>query len=213
MRNVSLLSLIRKGRLLRRRRRQIERNTKPEDLSPDVVACAEYWRRLGASVGLGVSVASGPEAAAEVARASSNQVADEVWRQGPRLSELRVQIKRDGFFTLRPAELCADRASLAALRAGAVKLKERGWPATMLLLYDEMWLLMAHVSRIMKAVTGCAPSFDTLAWNVDPSEGTAGFAPHRDRQPADVPGSFRADGSARYVTLVWKLVSYITIAP
>jgi hypothetical protein len=202
-------TIIRKGRRHRRRLRLIERLARPEDLSPDVVASAGYWRRLGASAGLGVSVAMGEEAAAELARATSNQVADEVWRQGSRLGELRGQLRRDGFFTLLPSELCADRGLLRALRAGATKLKARGWPATMLLLYDEMWLLLAHVARLMKAVTGCSPSFDTLAWHVDPAEGEGGFAPHRDRQPADVPGSFRPDGSPRYATL-WLALSPAT---
>lgn len=202
-------ALIRKGRRQRRRLRWIERLTKPEDLSPEVVSSAGYWRRLGASAGLSVSVAMGAEAAAELARATANQVADEVWRQGSRLGELRVQLKREGFFTLLPSELCADRGMLRSLRAGASKLKARGWPATMLLLYDEMWLLLAHVSRLMKAVTGCSPSFDTLAWHVDPAEGEGGFAPHRDRQPADVPGSFRPDGSPKYATL-WLALSPAT---
>mmetsp|Transcript_5639 Transcript_5639/g.17346 ORF Transcript_5639/g.17346 Transcript_5639/m.17346 type:complete len:569 (+) Transcript_5639:195-1901(+) len=199
--SMSVRSLLKERRRRRRARARLERRTPPEEISPEMAASAGYWRRLGTRAGLGVNVACGRDATAELARASSNRVAGEVWRQGSRLSELRTQIKRDGFFTLGPSELCADPSVLHALRLGAKRLKARGWPATMLLLYDEMWLLLTHISRIMKAVTGCAPSFDTLAWNIDPSEGQAGFAPHRDRQPADVPGSFRADGSAKYVTL------------
>jgi hypothetical protein len=54
----------------------------------------------------------------------------------------------------------------------------------------------------MHATTGNPPNFDMLALLVDPAEGVAGFTPHRDRQPADVPGSFRSDGSPKYST-VW----------
>ena len=61
----------------------------------------------------------------------------------------------------------------------------------------------------MLALTGCSPSFDTLAWCVDPRDGQAGFAPHRDRQPADVAASSRADGSPRYATL-WLALSEAT---
>lgn len=41
---------------------------------------------------------------------------------------------------------------------------------------------------------------DMLAWLIDPRNDGAGFAPHRDRQPDDVPASFRADGSAKLAT-------------
>ena len=46
----------------------------------------------------------------------------------------------------------------------------------------------------MKATTGNLPNMDMLAFLVDPNKGTAGFSPHRDRQPRDVNGSFRNDG-------------------
>ena len=37
-----------------------------------------------------------------------------------------------------------------------------------------------------------------LAWHIAPR--AAGFSPHRDRQPADSPGSFRDDGAAKLTT-------------
>ena len=54
-------------------------------------------------------------------------------------------------------------------------------------------------------------SFDMLAWLIAPSEGQAGFAPHRDRQPSDVRGSFHPDGSPKYCT-AWSVL-LLTVAP
>lgn len=110
--STSLLSLIRKRQWrqrLHRQHRAKERATRPEDLAPAAVCSSGYWRRLGEPVGLGVNVAAGAEAAAAITAAAPNQVDSEVWRRGPRLAQLREQIKRDGFFTLTPEELCADR--------------------------------------------------------------------------------------------------------
>lgn len=45
--------------------------------------------------------------------------------------------------------------------------------------------------------------------HVDPSNGDAGFSPHRDRQPDDAASSFRADGSAKYSTL-WLALTAAT---
>ena len=77
---------------------------------------------------------------------------------------------------------------------------QAGWPSTFLLVYDAVWQLQRDiVAPIMHATTGNPPNCDMLALLIDPAEGAAGFTPHRDRQPKDVPNSFRPDGSPKYV--------------
>ena len=126
-----------------------------------------------------------------------------------RLAALRAQLLSEGFFTLAPSDL-PWTASLKAMRIGVRRLVRRGWPATLILVYDEAWGMARQLSGLMQAVSGCANSFDTLAWSVTPAVGEAGFAPHRDRQPADVPGSFRPDGSPKYCT-AWVALSEATV--
>jgi ectoine hydroxylase-related dioxygenase (phytanoyl-CoA dioxygenase family) len=118
----------------------------------------------------------------------------------------RELIIADGFVTLDRADL-PWAASLRAMRVAVRRLIRRGWPATMLLVYDEAWSLAHQLSAVMRAVSGgCVNSFDTLAWSITPALGESGFAPHRDRQPANVAASFRADGTAKYVT-AWIALS------
>ncbi|GMH60534.1 hypothetical protein TrRE_jg5325 [Triparma retinervis] len=65
------------------------------------------------------------------------------------------------------------------------------------MLYDELWELWKNYpmenSRLL-------PTFDILAFYVDPRLGQSGFSPHRDRQPLDVSASFFPDGLPKYVT-------------
>ena len=93
-----------------------------------------------------------------------------------------------------------------AVRIGVKRLVAHGWPASLIMMYDEVWAMAHQISALMEAVSGCTNSLDTLAWMVTPSLGQSGFAPHRDRQPADVPGSFRPDGTPKYCT-AWIALS------
>ena len=126
-----------------------------------------------------------------------------------RIRQVRAQLLRDGFFTLHPKEL-PWAPSLRAMRIGVRRLLRRGWPASMLLIFDEAWAMAHQLSTIMRAVSGNVNSLDTLAWSITPSIGQAGFAPHRDRQPADVKGSFRADGTPKYATC-WVALSEASV--
>lgn len=118
----------------------------------------------------------------------------------------KKRLVHDGFFTLAPEDL-PWVASLPAMRVGVRRLMKRGWPASMLLVYDEVWAMAHQLSSLMAAVSGgCANSLDMLAWSITPSLGQAGFAPHRDRQPANVPGSFHDDGTPKYCT-AWVALS------
>lgn len=126
-----------------------------------------------------------------------------------RAREVRAQLLADGFFTLAPSEL-PWAASLCAMRVGIKRLLRRGWPASLVLMYDESWAMAHQISKIMHAACGCANSFDALAWSVTPSLGQSGFAPHRDRQPSDVQASFHADGIPKYVTC-WIALSHASV--
>ena len=90
-------------------------------------------------------------------------------------------------------------------------------PATFILLFDETWMLTSLASRFLTKSTHpknmC--NFDILAWYIDASRGDAGFSPHRDRQPDDIPKSFHRcsnegdAGMAKYVTM-WMALTDAT---
>ena len=156
---------------------------------------AEYWRKVVP----GLHVADAEFLAGATPLVLSAEMVD----------RCRTQLQADGFFTLPPDAL-PWASSLQAMRIGVRRLIKRGWPASMLLIYDEAWAMAHQISSLMAAVSGgCANSLDTLAWSVTPCLGQSGFAPHRDRQPADVPGSFRADGTPKYCTC-WVALSAAT---
>ena len=104
---------------------------------------------------------------------------------------MRSRLVDDGYFTTAPAGQLAELVSLPAVRAGMSRIVAAGWPATMILLYDEAWAITLHFASLVGALSGNEMSFDMLAWLVAPARGEAGFAPHRDRQPSDVRASFR----------------------
>ena len=125
---------------------------------------------------------------------------------GPSTSEeldaLRARLIEDGYLTTAPSAELAAAVSLKAVREGMRRLVAAGWPATLILMYDEAWVIAHHYGARVSAACGGANvmSFDMLAWLIVPSEGHAGFAPHRDRQPPDVRSSFHGDGSPKYCT-------------
>ena len=117
------------------------------------------------------------------------------------LDALRARLVDDGYLTTASSAELAAAVSLEAVRDGMWRLVAAGWPATLILLYDEAWVIAHHYgSRVSAACGGNVMSFDMLAWLIAPAEGQAGFAPHRDRQPSDVRGSFHSDGSPKYCT-------------
>lgn len=99
--------------------------------------------------------------------------------------------------------------TLDALAEAIDILEDAGWPSTFLVVYDEVWILQQLVQPLMTGACGNLPNMDILALKIDPSRGTAGFSPHRDRQPSDVAGSFRSDGSPKYTTC-WLALSDAT---
>lgn len=167
----------------------------PAIVPPKRLPGAAYWRRINPK--LHVEDAQYLQECATVGSLSVAEVAT-----------LKARLINDGFFTLEDLPWYP---SLRAMREGVRRLQRRGWPATLLLVYDEAWVMAHQISALLAAVSGgCANSLDTLAWSVTPSLGQAGFAPHRDRQPADVPNSFRADGTPKYTTC-WVALSEASV--
>ena len=175
------------GRVKKRRKSANRSSADPLDTSD------EYWRALCPN--LHVNDTSFKESCKPL------RLPEEI------VSRCRRQLLEDGFFTLPPDAL--DWAvSLKAMRIGVRRLIKHGWPASMLLVYDEAWAIAHQLSLLMSTISGgCSNSLDTLAWSVTPALGQSGFAPHRDRQPPDVPGSFRADGTPKYCTC-WVALSH-----
>ena len=186
---------LRHARKARKRQRRAAQPRLPGHAAADVSELRDpaYWRRLC------------PEL----------HVADEDWcaahmepaaLSAARREELQQDLRNQGFFILSPEELRWDEPPMRALCAAAAALRAHGWPATLLLMYDEAWWVCNRLSDVMRGVSGNANCFDILAWCVSAAAGESGFAPHRDRQPVDVPGSFRSDGSPRYTT-AWVALS------
>lgn len=144
-----------------------------------VLPPASYWRRIAPGL--------------HVADPAFLASFEPLTLPSPRVEQLRSQLVSEGFFTLSPEEM-AWQASLPRMRRGVRRLVALGWPASLIMMYDEVWGMARQMGGLMEAVCGCVNTLDTLAWMVEPSLGQSGFAPHRDRQPADVPASFSPDG-------------------
>merc|ERR1712097_188241 len=97
-----------------------------------------------------------------------------------RVAAMRAEMLRDGFFTLLPSDLHSGNewaVDFAAMRAGVAKIVAAGWPAPLLLVYDEVWAIAHQLSSVMAAVSGGnRNSLDMLAWSVCAARGEAGFA-------------------------------------
>jgi len=136
------------------------------------------------------------------------------------LSGARSRLLDEGFTHVSAAKL-RWAAPPSALASAVEALLAAGWPPPFLLAFDELWAMQRQAAPLLAAASGGnVPCGDALVWHVAPSDGDAGFSPHRDRQPQDVPvrllrlvlvarvlrlccvpqGSFRADGTAKYAT-------------
>ncbi len=113
---------------------------------------------------------------------------------------VRLGLLEDGFVALKGHNW---DSSPEALAVEAHRLDELGYPATFLLMNEEAWKCVSAASKIISGVSSdpaIVLNLDILAWRIDPRKGQSGFSPHRDRQPADVRGSFTASGVPRYIT-------------
>ena len=103
------------------------------------------------------------------------------------LSGAKARLLDEGFTHVSAAKLRWGTQP-AACAAAVEALKAAGWPPPFLLAFDELWALQRQAAPLLAAASGGnVPCGDALVWHVAPAEGDAGFSPHRDRQPQDVP--------------------------
>ena len=100
------------------------------------------------------------------------------------------RLLNEGYFT---TQLNLPPTLPAKLAQGITQLRNAGWPASFILMYDEAWELSNSASQIMSNLTTNTNNGDMLAWDIDPNRDEAGFSPHRDRQPIDITSSFHTN--------------------
>lgn len=124
------------------------------------------------------------------------------------ITELKARAVDDGYFQV-PAEALrlqstdgsSSQFDYTVLANCVVKLMQLGWPPSFFLVFDEAWELARHCAKLVESTTGGnLNTLDLLLWYIDPNRDQSGFAPHRDRQPADSPKTFRPDGTPMYAT-------------
>ena len=96
--------------------------------------------------------------------------------------------------------LVDDSLDVKLIREGIEALHHRKLPATFILMFDETWKLALESKRILEKSSHKKNIFnyDLLAWYIPP--GSAGFSPHRDRQPDDASTTFHSDNQPKFIT-------------
>ena len=169
-----------------------------EEQTIETMFSPEYWREVCpqltvGGVGGGCSHPAPPPL----------EVSDE------ELQQLHSLLDVEGYFTLPPSCMTWPEGFMVRLAVGVVQLMQCGWSPAFICMFDEAWFVCNAVDSMMQRVTrGNRNNMDFLAWYIDPGEPVAdggkgpaaGFAPHRDRQPRDIPASFREGGEAKYLT-------------
>ncbi|OEU15343.1 hypothetical protein FRACYDRAFT_240027 [Fragilariopsis cylindrus CCMP1102] len=107
--------------------------------------------------------------------------------------------------------LVDDSLDVKLIREGIEALYHRKLPATFILMFDETWKLALESKRILEKSSHKKNIFnyDLLAWYIPP--GSAGFSPHRDRQPDDASTTFHSDNQPKFITQ-WIALSDATPA-
>ncbi|KAJ8903412.1 hypothetical protein NDN08_004520 [Rhodosorus marinus] len=100
------------------------------------------------------------------------------------------RLEEEGFFSVD--RVLEDNELINRLARGAQRLAEYNMPPTFLILYDEVWMLVKALTKLVQSSAAPENEFngDVLVWVIDPNKDDAGFTPHRDRQPEDVELSF-----------------------
>jgi hypothetical protein len=159
---------------------------------------SDYWRRICPQLtvdGVGAGASESPP--------SPLVVSDED------LHTLHKLLDDEGYFVLPPDCMPWATGLMEKLAVGVVQLMQCGWSPAFICMFDEAWWVCNAIDEMMQRVTGGNQNnMDFLAWYIDPGAPVsdsgqgpaAGFAPHRDRQPRDIPASFRSGGEAKYLT-------------
>lgn len=134
-------------------------------------------------------------------------------RQNEDDPKLRTRLVKDGYAMVDSLTHHQSRFDELTdiLKEGISLLHEMKTPAVFIILCDEFWEYAQIAKEALKRSTHPCNifNFDILAWYVDPKENSAGFSPHRDRQPNKIDASFHDDDQAKYVTL-WTALSDAT---
>ncbi|KAL6071429.1 Phytanoyl-CoA dioxygenase family protein [Balamuthia mandrillaris] len=163
----------------------------------DSLLCPSYWRCLCPQL----SLESDPSDA--LLRLYPDGVAR---LPSSREEQLREEVVEEGYAILGSKELpwCCDMNDLAL---GVVQLKSFGWSPTFICMFDEVWLVVQQLSRVLRNALQLKLNMDFFCFYVDAFSGRggspgAGWPPHRDRPNSDPVTSFREDGTPKYCT-VW----------
>ena len=92
---------------------------------------------------------------------------------------------------------------------GVRRLIAHGYPPTMVLMYDEAWLVGEKIRAVLEPASGNSPCGDWYIFHVDPHDSNSHYSPgppHRDRPAADE-SSFRPAATAGGGPLVPKYCS------
>lgn len=116
------------------------------------------------------------------------------------IQRLRQRFIRDGYVHLD--ERLPWATAVRDLAHAVEALRDAGWPAAFLQLYDEAWLVAEQLRELLRLTTGGNLFLGDFAiFYVDPAEpGAAGWGPHRDRGGDAAGQAFRDDGTALYHT-------------
>ena len=154
-------------------------------LSVDEAESVEFWQKLR------------PDLTIEGDRPSPRFEIRDVVR-------LLGQLRFEGYVNM-PA--IVPDAYVGPLRECVRCLYEESIPLPFAFVYDEFWLAFQGISRLLEGALGkgyrAMPGF--WAWYLPPSEGAAGWSPHRDRlQPAV------DDDNSPHVLTIWMALSDAT---
>jgi hypothetical protein len=125
------------------------------------------------------------------------------------VKQRRGDLLRDGCALMSRKELLGDDdgdLAIDALLQTMYAIRDAGLDPTWVYMYDATWRVVERFRASLEDECfggALTLNFDVLAWFVDPAndDKTTAFTPHRDRQPDNAPGSFHADGMAKYCTI------------
>eukprot|EP00929_Paragymnodinium_shiwhaense_P002426 TRINITY_DN102663_c0_g1_i1.p2 TRINITY_DN102663_c0_g1~~TRINITY_DN102663_c0_g1_i1.p2 ORF type:complete len:477 (-),score=132.64 TRINITY_DN102663_c0_g1_i1:114-1544(-) len=172
--------------------------------SLDTLQSAAYWRKLCPKLHVDDSALQSKTLASTNLGTAKRRMA----ASAATCSEVRGRIIEEGFAALQPSALNWS-VNVADLAEGVKQLQQYGWPPSFIAMYDEAWIMGLDAASVMETATGNTMCMDIVGFLVDPKM-TKGFSPHRDRQPEDwmprgvpesVPGTFKPDGIAKYITI------------
>eukprot|EP01043_Picozoa_sp_COSAG02_P056997 COSAG02_NODE_6847_length_3329_cov_2.747368_2_plen_339_part_00 len=125
-------------------------------------------------------------------------------RSGHAVSQRQEELQTEGYTRLPHATTAVEAAALATAIA---RLVRAGWHPLWCLVFDESWLWLSRMRRVLEAVINkdAVPNFDYMAWYIDPCRSEAGWVPHRDRRSMPV-----ERGAAPLYCTVWLALTEAT---